>query len=183
MNEEIWRPVVGFEDYYEVSNQGRVRSLARVCRHCHGRTRRVKPRVLKPSHTGGSRGGVGLHTKVCLAVDTVKTQRQVHILVLEAFVGLRPQGYETRHLNGIPDDNRLINVCWGTPEENRADIHRHGRFVRGVDRAQAKLDASSVITIRADYLAGVGVNALARRYGVARATIQQVLKGKTWTHV
>ena len=181
--DEQWRPVLGFEDYYEVSDQGRVRSLARLCNAGGGRTRKVAPRVLKPQHDGRSRGGIGAHVKVSLAVDAIVTQRQVHILVLEAFVGLRPQGTETRHLNGIPDDNRLVNLRWGTPTENRADTLLHGTLRRGTGKPNAKLTDASVKDIRAARATGAAINALARQYGVNRTTIQQLFDGRTWNHV
>jgi hypothetical protein len=182
--EERWRPVLGFEDYYEVSDLGRVRSLPRdSVRQSCGRTRKFKPRVLRPQRDGRSHGGIGAHVKITLSVDSVKRQRQVHILVLEAFVGLRPQGTETRHLNGIPDDNRLVNLCWGTPAENRADTLVHGTLRRGVTKPNAKLSEADVIRIRSARQSGAGINALARQYGVERSTIQQIFNGRTWTHV
>lgn len=57
--------------------------------------------------------------------------RKWHHMVLFAFVGPRPDGMECRHLNGIPDDNRLENICWGTRKENAGDTVRHGRVPRG----------------------------------------------------
>jgi hypothetical protein len=53
--------------------------------------------------------------------------RPVHQLILETFVGIRPEGYHTRHLNGDKMDNRLSNLCWGTASENREDTVRHKR--------------------------------------------------------
>jgi hypothetical protein len=44
--------------------------------------------------------------------------RQVHQLVLEAFVGPCPEGYEVLHLNHEPSDNRLVNLKYGTRSEN-----------------------------------------------------------------
>src|SRR5215471_1608313 len=42
----------------------------------------------------------------------------VHRLILEAFVGPCPKGMEARHLNGDRQDNRLVNLAWGTRLEN-----------------------------------------------------------------
>lgn len=47
-------------------------------------------------------------------------------MALEAFVGLRPPGQETRHLNEDKTDNRLSDLKWGTPEESQADSIRRG---------------------------------------------------------
>lgn len=50
---------------------------------------------------------------------------RVHILVLLAFVGPRSEGEQTRHLNGIRTDNRLVNLTWGTITENVEDRRKH----------------------------------------------------------
>lgn len=52
----------------------------------------------------------------------------IHRVVLESFVGPRPEGQECRHLNGNPLDNRLENLCWGTRKENAHDAIKHGTF-------------------------------------------------------
>lgn len=56
--------------------------------------------------------------------------RRVHHLVLETFVGPCPSGYEARHLNGNPGDNRACNLAWGSRVEQIADQKRHGTFSR-----------------------------------------------------
>jgi hypothetical protein len=52
----------------------------------------------------------------------------VHRLVMTTFVGPRPPGQETRHLNGDKTDNRLVNLCYGTSQENTDDERRLGRL-------------------------------------------------------
>jgi hypothetical protein len=51
-----------------------------------------------------------------------------HHLVLEAFVGPRPAGMQTRHLNGVKHDNRSANLAWGSAKENAEDNKRLGRL-------------------------------------------------------
>src|SRR5262249_51794091 len=51
---------------------------------------------------------------------------RIHTLVLEAFIGPRPSRMVTRHLNGIPSDNRLENLVYGTHQENCYDQVTHG---------------------------------------------------------
>ena len=55
-----------------------------------------------------------------------KKKRRAHQLILEAFVGPRPHGYETRHLDGNPLNNQLTNLKYGTQSENQHDSIRHG---------------------------------------------------------
>ncbi|EJD0489927.1 NUMOD4 motif-containing HNH endonuclease [Salmonella enterica] len=109
---EIWKPAPGFEDRYEVSNQGRVRSIDRRVRLvAHGKetTRFAKGQLLR---AGTCRSG---HLSVALGKGN---SRMVHQLVLEAFVGPRPAGQEVLHLNHNPKDNRLSNLKYGTRSEN-----------------------------------------------------------------
>lgn len=115
--QEQWRPVIGHEGY-EVSSQGRVRSIDRVLTFKDGRSRIARGRELKSWPIGkvGHRG-VGL---------TGKARALVHVLVLEAFVGPRPEGLVACHGNGIADDNRVENLRWDTYSENNNDLVRHG---------------------------------------------------------
>lgn len=117
---ETWRPVVGYEDLYEVSDQGRVRSLDRVFVRTNGVPQSVKGRVLKP---GTDKDG---YRTVALSRGGKATTRRIHRLVLSAFVGPCPTGQEVRHLNGVPGDNRLSNLAYGTSSENRRDRWEHG---------------------------------------------------------
>lgn len=60
-------------------------------------------------------------------VDGTFKQRRIHQLVLESFVGPRPNTDSVvRHLNGDPVDNRIENLVWGTASENAHDRVRHG---------------------------------------------------------
>jgi hypothetical protein len=109
---ERWLPVVGAEGRYEVSDLGNVRSVDhRVRLVCHGveTTRQVHGRKLRPAP---SRSG---HLSAVIGKGNT---RLVHQLVLEAFVGPRPVGFETLHLNHQPADNRLENLVWGPRSEN-----------------------------------------------------------------
>ncbi len=169
---ETWRPVVGFEDY-EVSDQGRVRSLPRDLPARAGKTRRVKGKILSPS-----RAGEWGHVKVALGRGH---QRTVHLIVLDAFVGPCPEGMECRHLNGIPDDNRLENLRWGTKLENAADKARHGTSSVGERNGMAKLTERQVLDIHARPHELLRV--LADEHGVSEATICVIRQGKHWAHV
>ena len=117
---EIWKPVLGYEGYYEVSSLGRVKTLERVAVRRNGRPHTVPERILKQSYM--KKGYLRLN----LTKDGVRKQHTVHSLVLSSFVGPRPSGMITRHLNGIPDDNRLENLAWGTGSENQHDAVAHG---------------------------------------------------------
>lgn len=67
-----------------------------------------------------------------------RRQFKLHHLVLMAFVGPRPEGMECRHLNGIPYDNRLSNLVWGTRRENCGDAMKHGTLFGGWTKRRSK---------------------------------------------
>lgn len=113
---ERWRPVVGFEGSYEVSDYGRVRSLPR--RASNGR--RLGARILKSQATSYG------YLCVFLYRDNGPEFRKVHTLVLEAFVGPAPAGQICRHLDGNPANPSLMNLKWGTHSENNLDQVAHG---------------------------------------------------------
>ncbi|KRD36826.1 hypothetical protein ASE27_10240 [Oerskovia sp. Root918] len=111
-----WRPVVGFEGAYEVSDRGRVRSLDRL----DSRGNRIRGRVLRAAT---KRSG---HQHLSLCVDGKGITLLVHRMVLEAFVGPAPEGMEACHSDGDPANNALSNLRWDSRSENTLDRVRHG---------------------------------------------------------
>lgn len=122
MSEEEWRPVVGYEGYYEVSNLGRVRSLSRMIHSASGQ----KPYPM--------RGRIKKHTisqgypLVRLSRDNVKRNWFVHRLVAYAFLGEPEPGQEVCHIDGTRDNPAVDNLYWGTRAENLADSLAHGSW-------------------------------------------------------
>lgn len=116
---ETWKPIPEYEGLYEVSDQGRVKSIARLVKQ-GGHDRRVHERIRK-TYTRASG-----HLQTSLSKAGVIRSWEVHVLVMLAFVGPRPAGMEVRHLNGNPADNRLSNLRYGTRAENVQDAIAHG---------------------------------------------------------
>ena len=160
---EEWRAVPGAIGY-EVSSTGLVRVWSR---------RRPDARRLKPTKT------VKGYLRVAIKTEARTKLLFVHALVLTAFVGPRPPGLVTRHLNGVRDDNRLENLAWGTYAENAADTIAHGRSHRGELHRCAKLTTADVLEIRAS---SDTIPVLADRFGVSMSTIGslRVRKPSKW---
>lgn len=112
---EKWLPVVGYEGLYEVSNEGRVRSLDRIVVDKNGtRTRRLRGRILNNICASTGYHHISLHKN-----NKRISRRQVQRLVAEAFLGAPPtQGMYVDHRNGIRTDNRLQNLRWVLPAVN-----------------------------------------------------------------
>ena len=111
---EAWKPVVGYEGLYEVSDEGSVKRVAPAQGTQPGRI--LKPIVKK-------RGGyiaVGLRKS-----GSVRKLKSVHRMVAEAFLGGTDMPL-VRHMDGNPKNNRVDNLRWGTESENAFDRVRHG---------------------------------------------------------
>ena len=112
-----WRPVVGFEGRYQVSDDGRVKVLSGP-----GRGRFNKDRVLKGGTTTTGYPQVLMYP----GGGSHYISRRIHHLVLEAFVGPRPPGAVGRHIDDNRTNNHVSNLAWGDLTDNSLDMVRNG---------------------------------------------------------
>lgn len=112
---ESWKPVIGYEGYYEVSDLGRVKSVAHKGKTGirHNECRNFVGRVLKQNK---KRNGY-------LSVDLCKEGHirsiAVHRLVAIAFVPKSEGAEQVNHINCDKTDNRACNLEWCTAKHNR----------------------------------------------------------------
>lgn len=119
ISKEIWKPVQGFEDNYEVSNLGTVRAKDRIIQTTTG-FRHYKARELKPEITQDG------HYRVVLSNAGHKKRVFVHRLVALAFIP-NPQNYPViNHKDGNPANNTVDNLEWTTVQENVLHAYKLG---------------------------------------------------------
>jgi len=143
----------------------------------------VKRRTMRKLRQSPDTGG---YLVISLSKNGRSCTKRVHALILETFVGPRPAGYESRHLNGNKTDNRACNLRWGTHRENTFDAIDHGTQVclrRGEDHGSSKTTDDAVVRIRTMYAGGVAQMALAKLFGLHQTTISKIVNRKTWTHM
>lgn len=118
---EQWKPIPGWEGCYEVSDQGRVRSLERKtwCPRGAGFWRTVGTKTLSPGLVRG-------YERVSLQRNGHLENVSVHRLVLLAFIGPCPEGMEACHNDGDKRNNHLSNLRYDTSSANHLDRNRHG---------------------------------------------------------
>lgn len=160
-----WRPIEGWS--YEVSSDGEVRNSS--------------GKVLK----GGWRSR-GEYRAVSLVrwVDGKREQVNIaiHHLVMRWFIGPRPPGHVINHKNGIKTDNRLENLEYCTPRDNREHAKAMRLYQSGARCSWSKLNEEDVLLIRRVREAGLSYLRIARAFGVSKKAITQIFAGKNWKH-
>lgn len=130
-SDEIWLPISGFPSY-EVSNLGRVRSIARTFKRTQTVTRPAKI-LLEHGRSSGGRNRRNRHRTTAMSVELYdwpdSRRLDIHRLVLSTFLGPCPPGMVACHSDGDIRNNRLENLRWDTPKSNTADAIRHGTFI------------------------------------------------------
>lgn len=171
---EIWREVPGWPDY-AVSDQGAVKRIVKP-RSGRGRIGAVlRWRRSKPDS----------YPTVSLTCDGHATNWRVHRLVMHAFVGPCPDGQEVNHIDGDKQRPWLINLEYVSRSQNIVHAFRAGlRRADGENNSRAKLTVEDVARIKGEYTGAYGqCAALARRFGVSHASIQDIVHGRHWADV
>jgi len=177
MNQEIWKPVRGYKELYEVSSRGRVRTI-RPRGTCNGGS---LPRN-REGILSDARSTDGYRLVVLYSSDGKRRMHRVHVLVLEEFLGPRPTRMMAGHLNAVRDDNRVENLRWLTNCENVSQRTKDGNTASGEGHGRAKLTEIQVQEIRS-LRGAVTQKDLAHRFGVSKTSICFIQSGRNWPHV
>lgn len=149
---ERWKRIKGY-DSYEVSDRGRIKSNVYK-----------EPRILKTWTNQHGHQYVGI-------TDNRGNKKKVlvHRMVAETFID-NPNNYPiVRHLNDIPDDNRVRNLAWGTQHDNHMDAKRNiSEYCKNIYCYELDRTFNSCADA-AEY------------FGVCRASITQCCSGKSFS--
>lgn len=154
---ELWKDVPGYEGRYEVSNLGNVRG-----------TYKNKQVILKPETKIGSD-----YQRVLFCVKGVRKHYSVHTLVLLAFVGPCPEGFECMHLDHNPRNNCLDNLRWGSKSENSKNRPRW-------KPPTVTITAEDAFHMRFLRNFGASARELAKEFGVTHGHVYKILRGACW---
>ena len=140
------------------------------------------------------------YPRVTMSINGKSVTRVVHALVMEAFVGPRPEGMQIRHIDGSRTNNAIENLAYCTASENEADKSIHGTKAvgdkngmrtkpearpRGSKHGKAVLNESAVALIKkklSEGHRGIGEK-LAKEHGVSPQLISNIKSGRVWGHV
>ena len=135
--QEIWKPVVGYEEYYQISNKGRLKRIAFYHTNWKKEKQLLKRnKILKTSNEKG-------YEKIKLVADNKKRIAYIHRLVAEAFIP-NPMNYkEVNHIDNNPSNNNVENLEWCDRKYNLQYMVKHQEQVR--DRHERRIEALEMI--------------------------------------
>lgn len=139
-------------------------------------TRRRAAHIIKPFRVRG-------YLNANVSLDGKPKHRSIQGLMLEAFIGPRPEGMHAAHIDGVRDNNVISNLMWATPKENCWHKKLHGTQHIGSQVNGAKLTEPEVLLIKKEIANGATLQSLALKFNVGGSTIGRIKRGINWSHV
>lgn len=166
---EVWKDIKGYEGYYQVSNLGKVKRLAKKVLQSNGSLAIYRERVLKEENTKG-------YLRVTLSRGNKQKRFLIHRLVATHFILNINKKRFVNHIDGNKENNKFINLEWCTSSEN--EIHSYS--VLGKVNFNRKLKELDIIFIKTNAVKGRNGNIkkLSDKFKVDVSTIYNVLKNK-----
>ena len=175
---ETWRDIEGFEGTYQVSNIGRIKSLARTYYRSDGARVCLKEKMLKPYQLPSG------YMYIDLKKDKKNIKKYIHRLVCQAFLDEIDSKPEVNHINGIKHDNSLNNLEWVNRVENVNHALDYLDTAKcGEKSCKSKLTLEQAKFIKANYKPRDkknGSRALANKFGVVQSVISRIVNGQRW---
>jgi hypothetical protein len=176
---ETWTTIAGYEEQYQVSNLGNVKSIDRYCMSRWGTPKRIKGQMMKffKSPQG--------YLQVLLCKNGKEKKFFIHRLVAMSFID-NPNNYpQVNHIDGNKSHNCIENLEWTTSQQNCHHALENKLYVtaKGSDAGNAKLTEDIVRDIRKQAANGIWHKTLAAQYGVGRKAITKIVNNQRWKHV
>ena len=171
----MWKTIKDFPNY-EISDDGRVKSKQREITDSVGHKYQIRERILKPCSAGKG------YPVVWFRKNGQSIRQYVHILVAKAFIP-NPENYPVvNHQDGNKLNCKADNLEWTTYSHNNQHAYDTKLKLRGEGFYNSKLTEANVKEIKSQGKYAT-FQKIADKYGVSKATIRDILVGKTWKDI
>lgn len=177
---EIWKPIKGYEGFYEVSNTGKVKSVIRTVIDKNGRVIPLQGRILRACFVCSE------NLAVVLMKGNKRDPRIVARLVAEAFIPNSNKLLCVRHKDGNKLNNNVSNLEWCTRGENYKEFLKTRPKRIGENSTNHKLTYKEADFIRKNYIPkdkNFGRKALAKKFNVGSTTIYEIVNNLRWKEI
>lgn len=176
---EIWKDVVGYEGFYQVSSIGRIKSLGRILVNSRGYSVPIPVKILKPQKRGR-------YLKIDLTnINSETSQLAIHRLVAMAFCENTYNYPVVNHKDSDPSNSHFYNLEWCTYKHNTHQwmfVEKRGRS--GANHPNTTLTIEQVNQIRdIGKNNGITTRDIAKKFGVSQYCIVSIINRKTWKNV
>lgn len=181
MENEIWKDVEEFDNYYQISNYGRLRSKKRKInssvQSCGYRYN--NPKIMSPQNNGKG------YLQYYVSFNKKRVMKYAHRLVAKYFISNPENLPEVNHINGIKTDNRVENLEWVTIQENKNHAVKNGLMASGENSTSAKITQLQVDVLRRLFKINPKFNRekAKEKMGVSSAQISRIIHGTRWKHL
>jgi len=168
---ECWKPFLGYEGLYEISNRGRVKRVGK------GRGSKAgKIRALFKDDRG--------YVFVILSKANKRTTKKIAPIVAKVFID-NPQGLpEVNHKDGDKNHNYVENLEWVSRSKNMKHAFATGlHSTRGVRHPRTHLTEDDVRKIRLRHFEGATYAQIGREFEMSKGGIYCIVNRSTWKHV
>lgn len=166
MNNEIWKSIPNYENYY-VSNLGNIKRNNKLLKQWN---------LTKKLYKNYS------YKCVSLSKNGIVKKFLVHRLVASSFVNNPLLKSFVNHINCNSIDNRAENLEWVTNKENLIHASKNGLMERGSKRHNAKLKEEDILKIRS--LSGIKSHIeISKMFNISQPIVTRIINKKVWKHV
>lgn len=179
--EEMWKPVLGFEGLYEISNLGRVNRLKRVIRQ---KARVMQNHTLKEMFLKIQTNIDGYYV-VKLSKNGRVYEKRINRLIAEAFIPNPKNLPVVNHKDTIKTNNSVSNLEWCTVAHNNRHAFANNlmNHFKGEEYPGAKLNVEKIKYIRKKYKAGKTQKELAELFQICQQAVSKIIHRKLWGHI
>jgi predicted XRE-type DNA-binding protein len=171
--EEIWKDVVGYEGFYQISNTGRLKRILKLRKY-----RDYNSKILSPVKDKD-----GYYRTSIVCENKKRKTVIIHRLVAESFINNPLNKKCVNHINGIKDDNRVNNLEWATVLENNLHAIKTGlkKSLSGEKHNLVKINGDQVNSIRSEWSTGnFKQKEIALKYGLQQSQISRIVNYVRW---